>query len=271
MRIPLVLLLLTASPAFAFDVTIEGRLEQGGLVIGTAPTGSTVQFKGHTVPVADDGGFVLGLDRDAPATIDIVVKNQAGERETRKIGVAKRAWDRELIDEVPQNLVTPDPKTAKQIAEDSESLRKARAVLEKDALYRTGFIRPAAGAITAKFGNSRVLNGEPTAFHSGLDIGAATGAAVHAAADGKVVLVDEDMVLSGRTVMIDHGYGLKSTYIHLSKIAVTQGQPVKQGDVIGNVGETGRVTGPHLHFGMSWFDERIDPEAVLAALPAKKK
>jgi murein DD-endopeptidase MepM/ murein hydrolase activator NlpD len=270
-RIPLVLLLLTASPAFAFDVTIDGRLEQGGVVLGTAPAGATVQFKGHNVPVAEDGHFVLGLDRDAPATAEVVIKNKEGERETRTIGIAKRAWDRELIDEVPQNLVTPDPKTAKQIAEDSERLRKARAVLEKDALYRTGFIKPAAGAITAKFGNSRVLNGEPTAFHSGLDIGANTGAAVHAAADGKVILVDDDMVLSGQTVMIDHGYGLKSTYIHLSKIAVSEGQSVKQGDVIGNVGETGRVTGPHLHFGLSWFDERIDPETVLAAMPAKKK
>ncbi|MCA0200806.1 MAG: M23 family metallopeptidase [Proteobacteria bacterium] len=271
MRISLVLLLLTTSPAFAFDVTVEGRLEQGGVVLGTAPAGSTVQFKDHNIPVADDGRFVLGLDRDAPATAEIVIKSQAGERETRTIGIAKRAWDRELIDEVPQNLVTPDPKTAKQIAEDSERLRKARAVLEKGALYRTGFVKPATGAITAKFGSSRVLNGKPTAFHSGLDIGANTGAAVHAAADGKVVLIDADMVLSGQTVMIDHGYGLKSIYIHLSKIAVTEGQSVKQGDVIGNVGETGRVTGPHLYFGMSWFDERIDPETVLAAMPGKRK
>lgn len=266
-----VLALGAAAPALAFDVTVAGRIEQGGVVIGKAPPGSTVQFGGHTVPVADDGGFVLGLDRDAPGTAEIIIKDTAGARETRTIGISKRAWDVERIDELPQNLVTPDPKTAKQIAEDSELLRKARAKLEKQALYRTGFARPAAGAISAKFGNSRVLNGEQTAFHAGLDIGAGAGTPVRATADGIVVLVDPDMVLSGQTVMIDHGLGLKSTYIHLSAIDVTDGQQVKQGDVIGKVGDTGRATGAHLHFGLSWFDERLDPETVLAALPAKTK
>ncbi|MGE4064579.1 MAG: M23 family metallopeptidase [Rhodospirillaceae bacterium] len=270
MRTALALLLLFSSaPASAFDVSIEGRLEQGGLVRGTAPPGSTVQFRKHTIPVAQDGTFILGLDRDAPATAEIVIKN-GRETETRTIGIAKRAWDQERIDEVPQNLVTPDPKTAKQIAEDSAQLRKARARLVEEAHYRTGFIRPAEGGISAKFGNSRVLNGEHTNFHAGLDIGANEGAPVRAAADGVVALVDPDMVLSGQTVMIDHGYGLKSTYIHLSKISVADGQQVKQGEVIGAAGATGRVTGPHLHFGLSWFDERIDPEVVLAALPAKK-
>jgi murein DD-endopeptidase MepM/ murein hydrolase activator NlpD len=263
-------LLLFTSPAFAFDVTVAGRLEQGGVVIGTAPAGATVQFRKYTVPVADDGKFILGLDRDAPATAEIVIKS-GKETETRTIGISKRAWDQERIDELPQNLVTPDPKTAKQIAEDSELLRKARARLEKQAFYTTGFIRPAAGAFSAKFGNSRVLNGEPTAFHAGFDIAANEGAPVRASADGLVVLVDPDMVLSGQTLMIDHGYGLKSTYIHLSKIGVTEGQQVKQGDVIGAAGATGRVTGPHLHFGLSWFDERIDPETVLAAMPAPKR
>jgi murein DD-endopeptidase MepM/ murein hydrolase activator NlpD len=266
---PLLFLLFSSTSAFAFDVTVDGRLEQGGVVIGKAPVGSTVQFRKHNVPVDEDGKFILGLDRDAPATAEIIIKSGA-ETETRTIGISKRAWDQERIDELPQNLVTPDPKTAKQIAEDSELLRKARARLEKQAFYKTGFTRPAAGGFSAKFGNSRVLNGEPTAFHAGLDIAANEGAPVHASADGIVVLVKPDMVLSGQTVMIDHGYGLKSTYIHLSKIAVTDGQQVKQGDTIGAAGATGRVTGPHLHFGLSWFDERLDPETVLAAMPAAK-
>lgn len=269
-RLPLLLLLFSSSSAFAFDVTIAGRLEQGGVVIGTAPAGATVQFRKHTISVADDGRFILGLDRDAPVTAEIVIKS-GQETETRTIGISKRAWDQERIDELPQNLVTPDPKTAKQIAEDSELLRKARAHIEKQAFIRTGFIRPAAGVISAKFGNSRVLNGESTAYHAGLDIGASEGTPVRATADGIVILTHPDMALSGQTIMIDHGYGLKSTYIHLSKIGVTDGQQVKQGEVIGASGATGRVTGAHLHFGISWFDERLDPETVLAALPAKKK
>ncbi len=266
----LLLLLFSSSSAFAFDVTVNGRLEQGGVVIGKAPAGSTVQFRKHNVPVAEDGRFILGLDRDAPAVAEIIIRS-GKEIETRTIGISKRAWDQERIDELPQNLVTPDPKTAKQIAEDSELLRKARARLEKQAFYASGFIRPAAGPISAKFGNSRVLNGEPTAFHAGLDIGANEGTPARASADGVVVLTKPDMVLSGQTVMIDHGYGLKSTYIHLSKIGVTEGQQVKQGDVIGAAGATGRVTGAHLHFGLSWFDERLDPETILAAMPAAKR
>lgn len=268
--VPLFLALIAAAPAYAFDVTVEGRIEQGGLITGTAPAGATVAFGGHKVPVTDDGSFILGLDRDAPATAEIVITS-GKERETRTIGIAKRAWDVERIDELPQNLVTPDPKTQAQITADAVLLQKARAQLEKQAFYKTGFIRPASGPFSARFGNSRVLNGESTAFHSGLDIAVNEGTPVRAAADGVVVVVDPDMVLSGQTVMIDHGYGLKSTYIHLSKIAVTDGQQVKQGDTLGAVGATGRVTGPHLHFGLSWFDKRLDPETVLAVLPAAKK
>lgn len=269
MKLAFLAAVLFATPALALDVTFAGRLEQGGLVVGTAPPGSTIVFQERSVPTAADGTFLLGLDRDAPAAVDVKVVASNGESETRTLTIAPRAWKIDRVDGVPQNLVTPDPATAARIAEDSRLLRAARARLEEEAFFRTGFIRPAQGRISGVFGSQRILNGAPRAAHAGLDIAAPTGTPIKAAADGIVTLVHPDMVLSGQTVLINHGYGLQTSYIHMSRIDVADGQRVKRGDVIGAIGATGRVTGPHLHFSVMWFDTRLDPETILALMPAK--
>jgi len=268
MRTALLAALLFASPALALDITLGGKIEQGGLVIGAVPPGSTVIFADRSVPVAADGSFLLGLDRDAPARAEIAVTAPSGERETRALTIAPRNWKIDRVNGVPQNLVTPDPETAARIAEDSKLLRAARAKLEMESFYRGGFARPATGRISGVFGSQRVLNGVPGSFHAGLDIAAPTGTPVKAAADGVVTLAHPDMVLSGQTVLINHGYGLQTSYIHMSRIDVADGQRVKRGEVIGAIGATGRVTGPHLHFSAMWFDTRLDPETLLALMPA---
>lgn len=269
MRLALLAALLFCTPALALDITIGGKLEQGGLVVGTAPPGSSVVFQDRDVPVAADGAFVLGVDRDAPAAIDVKIRAPNGETETRQVAIAPRAWKIDRVNGVPQNLVTPDPATAARIAADSKLLRAARARLEREAFYRTGFIRPAEGRISGVFGSQRILNGVPGAAHTGLDIAAVTGTPIRAPADGVVTLANPEMVLSGGTVMINHGYGLQTSYSHMSRLDVTDGQRVKQGDVIGAIGATGRVTGPHLHFSVMWFDTRLDPETIFALLPPK--
>lgn len=259
---------LAASPAFALDVSVAGKLEQGGLVIGTAPPGSEITVGERRFPAAADGTFLVGLGRNAPAMVEVKVAAPSGESRTLNLTVAPRRWRIDRVDGVPQNLVTPDPETEKRIAEDSKLLRAARAKFFSEALYATGFIRPAEGRISGTFGSQRILNGAPRNVHAGLDIAAPTGTPIKAAADGVVTLANPGMVMSGGTVLVNHGYGLQTSYIHMSRLDVADGQRVKQGEIIGAIGATGRVTGPHLHFSVLWFDTSLDPATILDVLPA---
>ena len=184
--------------------------------------------------------------------------------------VAPRDWKIERVDGVPQKLVTPDPETAAKIAADGKLMAAARARLELTPFFETGFIRPAKGRVSGVFGSQRILNGSPRSPHSGLDIAGPQGAPIRAAADGVVSLANTGMTLTGQTVFVNHGFGLQSLYSHMSAIHVEDGQRVRQGEVIGEIGMTGRATGPHLHFGVTWFDTRLDPETVLTVLPAAK-
>jgi murein DD-endopeptidase MepM/ murein hydrolase activator NlpD len=269
-RLALLSALLFAAPASALDVAVGGKLEQGGLIIGAAPPGSAVTVGERRVPAAADGTFFVGLGRNAPAALALKIDTPGGETETLTVTIAPRDWKIDKVDGVPQNLVTPDPETEARIAEDSKLLRAARARFETQPFYRTGFIRPASGRISGIYGSQRILNGEPRNVHAGLDIAAPTGTPIKAAADGIVTLAHPTMVMSGGTVLINHGYGLQTSYIHMSRIDVVDGQPVKQGDVIGAIGATGRVTGPHLHFSVLWFDTSLDPDTILALMPAVK-
>ena len=270
-RVAVILLaVLVSLPVHAFEVTLAGRLEQGGLVIGTTLPGSQVTFAGRTLATTDSGGFLLGLERDAPPELELVVTAPDGTTFARRFAVAPRQWQIEKIDGVPQGLVTPDPATEALIAAENKLMAAARAKLELTAFYRTGFIRPAEGRVSGVFGSQRILNGSPRAPHAGLDIAAPVGTPVHAAADGIVVLQKAGMVLTGHTVVLNHGYGLETLYIHMNAIHVREGQRIRQGDLIGEIGMTGRANGPHLHFGATWFDTRIDPETLLAVLPAPK-
>ena len=267
----LLLALAAAPPAEAFEVTYRGRMEQGGIVVGTAPAGSSVTFAGHTIPTSAGGRFVLGLDRDAPPKAELTVSAPDGTIETRTLAIAPRAWKIERVEGVPQRLVTPDPETAAKIAEENKLMAAARAKLELVPFYETGFIRPAEGRVSGVFGSQRILNGMPRAPHVGLDIAGPIGTPVHASADGIVALQKPGMIMTGHTVVLNHGFGLETVYIHMSAIHVKDGQQVKQGDVIGEIGMTGRANGPHLHFGVTWFDTRFDPETLLAVLPALAK
>ncbi len=265
----LLVLVLLCGSAFAFDVTLTGRIEQGGLIVGRAPPGSEIHFGDRLVPVTDAGKFLIGLERDAPSAASLVIVGPDGTRETRQLAIAPRTWQIEKVNGVPQQLVTPDPATLERIAAENKLMQAARAQRELTPYFESGLMRPAEGRISGVFGSQRILNGTPRAPHSGLDIAAPVGTPVRAAADGVVALRKENMILTGHSVVLSHGYGLQTVYIHMSKIHVSDGQRVKQGDVIGEIGMTGRASGPHLHFGVTWFDTRLDPETVLAVLPAR--
>lgn len=254
----------------AIDIFLTGRAEQGGLMFGVVLPGTKVSLNGRDLMVSDEGRFVIGFGRDHAVSATLSVTASDGEIQERNISVARRHWTIERVDGLSQRLVTPDSETLVRIRSEGAMIAAARRRTEPVAFFETGFIIPATGRVSGVFGNQRILNGEPRSPHSGLDIAAPEGTAVRAAADGVVSLVNNAMLLTGKTVMIDHGHGLDTVYIHMSAIHVEDGQLVSQGDVIGEIGMTGRATGPHLHFGVNWYTTKLDPQTVLAVLPALK-
>ncbi len=258
---------LCATPVLADSIPLTGRIEQGGIVFGSVERGAKVSLDGRALALSDTGRFVFGLDRDAKPVVTLLIRYADGTETSDVLAVAKRDWLIERVDGLPQNTVTPDPETVKRIRAEGGMIVAARNRTEPLPFYETGFLLPAEGRISGVFGSQRILNGQPRSPHSGLDIAGPTGTPIRATADGVVSMVHDGMILTGKTVMIDHGFGLDSVYIHMSEIAVKDGQSVRQGDVIGAIGMTGRTNGPHLHFGISWYDAKLDPQTVLAALP----
>lgn len=242
-------------------VELDGRLEQGGIALGRARPGSPVLLDGKPVPTDAEGRFLLGFGRDAPGE---AVLEADGER--RVLTIAKRAWKVQRIDGLPPAKVTPDPAELARIKAENELVAARRAVVTPTALFLAGLASPADGPVSGVFGSQRVLNGEARAPHSGTDIAAPTGAPVRAVADGVVSLAHPDLFFTGITVMIDHGLGLQSVYAHLSRTDMAEGQRVAKGQAIGAVGASGRATGPHLHWGVTWQDVRLDPQTVQAVL-----
>ncbi len=254
-------LVVTAAAAGAME--LRGRAEQGGVVQGQARPGAQVRLDGRAVPVDADGRFLLGFGRDAAEQAVLEVD---GTRQT--VAVARRAWKVQRIDGLPPAKVTPDPAELARIQAENELISARRSVVTPTALFLAGLASPADGPISGVFGSQRVLNGEARAPHSGTDVAAPTGAPVRAVADGVVTLAHRDMFFTGITVMVDHGLGLQSVYAHLSRLDVSEGERIAKGQTIGAVGASGRATGPHLHWGVTWLDVRLDPETVLAVLGA---
>ncbi len=248
-------------PALA-GIVLTGRAEQGGLILGRAEPGSHVSLDDRPVPVDGEGRFLLGFGRDAAPTAELRVMRPDGSEERRALAVGRRNWPVQRIDGLPREKVEPDAASLARLKAESEMVRAVRDRVSLAPAFLDGLARPAEGPVSGVFGSQRVYNGIGGAPHSGLDIAAPAGAPVRACADGKVVLAAPDLFLTGRTVMIDHGLGLVSSYAHLSRLDVASGTVVRKGDLIGAIGATGLATGAHLHWGVSWLEVRLDPEAV---------
>jgi len=255
------------APAFAAEVTLDRAARQGGLVLGRAAPGAEIMLDGQTVAVAADGSFALGFSRDAGPKALLSVRWPDGRSERRTLSVAKRKWRVQRIDGLPGRKVTPNAADLKRIRADSAAIRAVRDRPTPEPWFRGGFVWPALGRISGVYGSQRILNGEPRQPHLGLDIAAPAGTPVAAAADGVVALAHPDMFFTGKTVLIDHGLGVGTSYSHLSRIAVRPGQRVSKGQVIGRIGKTGRATGPHLHWGLTWNRVRLDPGLVVGPMP----
>lgn len=244
-------------------IVFPASVPQGAMVIGKVPPGSTVRHAGRTLRVTGYGSVVFGVGRDAASPVQVEVVRPGGRAETVSIAVSKRDWPIERVNGVPPKTVDPPPAIAERIRREQATVTAARAADDPRADFAQAFAWPVKGRISGRFGNQRVYNGTPGSAHSGMDIAAPTGTPVLAPAAGVVTLAAPDFYLTGGTLLLDHGHGISSNFLHLSRIDVKVGDRVAQGQVIGAVGATGRATGPHLHWGMNWFDVRIDPLLVL--------
>ncbi len=237
---------------------LTGSFIQGGLVFGKSIPGASVAIDGHKVRVSANGEFIIGFGRDYPSTATLAVTNPDGSISEHEFQITMREYDIQRINGLPKAQVNPNEKTLIRIKREAKNISLARQ-LDSDRMdFNKGFIWPSKGPITGVFGSQRVLNGEPRQPHYGIDIVAPAG--------GVVTYVD-DMYFSGKTLVVDHGHNLSSSFLHLDKILVEVGNIVVQGEKIALVGASGRVTGAHLDWRMNWHDQRIDPGLLMGESP----
>jgi hypothetical protein len=250
-------------------VVLQGTSIQGGMLWGQTSASAEIRFGDRRVPVLPDGQFLLGLGRDMPASVELVVEDEATCRQI--VAVAARDYRVQRIEGVPQQTVTPSEEHLERIRAERDKVRaaKSRRLPNTDGLLavQQGFLWPVTGRISGVYGSQRIYNGTPGTPHYGVDVARPKGTPVLAPAAGEVTLAEPDLFYSGGTVILDHGYGFSSSFLHLSEVSVSVGDRLAPGDLIGAIGATGRATGPHLDWRMSWFNQRIDPQLLVPPMP----
>lgn len=249
---------------------VHGEWQQGALLKGHVTPGSTVRFLDKSVRVTPAGEFIVGVGRDASPGAAVSVTFPDGTTHDYAFEVAQRDYRIQRIEGVAAKHVNPPKAVLERIRAEAATVWQARQTLGDNLDFLQSFMWPVTGPITGVYGSQRIYNGEPRSPHYGVDIAAPEGTAVQAPAAGIVTLAHPDMYYSGGTLILDHGYGLSSTFIHLHKIHVAVGQRVEQGELIAEVGATGRATGAHLDWRLNWFDQRLDPQLLMAAQGEKE-
>nr|WP_226989326.1 M23 family metallopeptidase [Paraglaciecola arctica] len=247
----------------AKDLQLKGKMTQGSLIRGQVPVGHQVWLNDTAIKISPEGYFTFGFGRDAELTQQLKWFDNQGVQHTQSLQLQARTYDIQKIEGIPSKYVSPPKEVSARIKLDNQQIAKARSLNAERTDFFQDFIWPAAGPISGVYGSQRVFNGTPKRPHFGLDVAGPTGTAVYAPADGIVTLFVPDMYYSGGTMIIDHGHGVSSTFLHLSKGHVKAGTKVKQGDLVAEIGATGRVTGPHLDWRINWFKERLDPALLV--------
>ena len=254
--ISLFFLLITTS---SFAVTFNGKFNQGSFILGKTEPGAEVFIDKKKVKVTSDGYFAFGLGRDRKNDVVISINNQKIIKK-----VFKREYKIQRIDGLEEKKVTPPEEVYERIKKENKFIVNAREINSDLEFFKDKFIMPLDNAIiTGIYGSQRILNGKPRWPHYGIDFAAELGTPIKAMADGVVTLAKEDLYFTGATLIFDHGHGISTLYMHLDEIYVKIGDIVKQGDIIGTVGSSGRSTGPHLDIRLNWFGTRLDPKSVL--------
>ena len=255
-----------ASEVVVFE--LRGTLEQGSLAYGHVLPGARVELDGVPVRTTPDGDFVIGFDRDAKASQRLIVIDRDGRKDEHTLAIMQRKYDIQRVTGVPQQTVTPPPEQLERIAREQKQVETARAVNSDRTEFLGPFQWPLIGPISGVYGSQRFYNGEPRRPHFGVDVAASVGTPVRAPAAATVTLAEPDLFFSGGTLIMDHGYGVSSTFMHLSRLLVKAGDTVQAGQIVAEVGATGRASGPHLDWRINWFGVHIDPQLVAAPMPA---
>lgn len=243
-------------------LVLNGSLTQGSLIRAQLPAGSQVTLDDEPLVLNRQGKFVFGFDRDAAPEHTLSWTLPDGSQGQQTLTLTQRHFQTQRIDGLNQKMVTPPKAVSERISRDAAAVARARDISsELDAVF-TGFIWPADGPITGVYGSQRILNGKPSRPHFGVDVGAPTGTPVVAPVNG-VVRLASDLYYSGNTLVIDHGMGVTTSYLHLNSMLVSAGDTVKQGQQIGTIGATGRATGAHLDWRINLRQQRLDPQLLV--------
>ncbi|WP_324614078.1 M23 family metallopeptidase [Ferrimonas sediminicola] len=244
-------------------------MTQGALVRAKVQPGSQVTLNGTPVRLDEAGNLVFGFGRDAPLNQLVAVIAPSGEVTEFPLTLTKRSYLIQRIEGIARRIMEPKPEDVARARQDSVQVKQARATDSDRTDWQQNFIWPLTGPITGVYGSQRVYNGVPKRPHFGVDVAAPTGTRVVAPADGVITLAVPDMFYSGGTLIIDHGYGVSSSFLHLSRLLVQPGDEVRQGQEVAEVGATGRVTGPHLDWRLNWFGQRLDPQLLVPKMVEK--
>ena len=250
----------------AIKFGFSGEAIQGGVMIGDAPAGTlSLSFDGEPVPIDEDGKFIIAFNRDAGQAANLIATLDTGQTVRQFINIAPRKWKIEHVS-INRRATTRSAAFLALRGPELARINAARAIDSGSKGWRQSFVWPAKGRISGQFGSQRIYNGDPGSYHSGTDVAVPAGTPFVAPADGVVTLAAETpFTLEGHLLIVDHGMGLSSAFLHCQRLDVKVGDRVKQGQLLGTVGRTGRATGPHMHWGLKWRDARLDPAKLAGA------
>ena len=251
--------------AYAQEITFSGEAKPAGIIIAKGENITSATLNKQKLLRDKDGTFIFGFDSEAKGKFILRVKQKKQKEKVFTYVIEEKEYEKQSLS-IPKKFVNPPKRFLKQINREAAKMKNARAKMAgvKTAYYNEGFVLPVDSVrITAEFGGQRILNGKKKKDHNGIDFGGNEGDSVYAITDGIVRIAGEKFYYNGNFVLLDHGQGLSSVYLHMSKLHVKNNQIVKKGELLGEIGSTGRSTGPHLHLGIQWFKKRIDPANVL--------
>lgn len=254
---------LTSMAQAADRVSFDGTFEQSALIRAQTEPKTKVLLNGEEVKVSPNGKFVFGFEREADLEQTLELIYPDGQKAIKHIKLRKKNYNIQKVNGIAKSIMNPNSAAQKRAVKDSQMVRAARDTFSDQEAFASDFIWPLTGRISGVYGSQRIYNGEPGTPHYGIDIARPTGTPVVAPADGVVTLAVPDMFYSGGTMIIDHGYGVNSTFLHLSKLNAKVGDKVTQGQKVAEVGSTGRSTGAHLDWRLNWYQMRLDPRSIV--------
>ena len=242
---------------------LRGQFIQGALIRGRTTPGAKVAIDGKALTLSSKGDFAFGFGYDRTKAASLRIAVPGGESETKSFDIAAREYKIQRIDGLPEGMVEPPASVMQRIEHDNHLIGVARARDSDEDWFAEDFAWPVKGPITGVYGSQRILNGVPKRPHFGTDIAAGEGTAIHAPLGSIVAMAENDMYFTGGTVILDHGHGISTSYLHMSRLDVKVGDRLAKGDPVGAIGHTGRATGPHLCWRLNWFQERLDAALVV--------